>query len=159
MPSQYLPPNTKIVPFDPDERLFGPTGPVNMLLFGVFDMPFATRSMLERAYHRRDLEIINSNHWAPIQFSLPPEQVPQNPQKRTWKPERLKIVGTSTPNGAIVPVKDIVIVTYRKQKAYTIERLTLKNSDGSQHRVDFPIVRNLRQHGLPTLENVVVPTK
>ncbi len=142
LPSQYLPENSYVVPFDNEERLFGKDDSISMVLVGVFETPWSARAALEEAYRRNDLRIIQTNRWVPMQFSYMGDQEPPSNQ--------LGIQGVS------VPVDRTVLFSYRAGSAFLIESLTITKSDGSQHIVQFPIARDLDRHGVPTI-SIVVP--
>jgi hypothetical protein len=142
LPAQDLPENSYVVPFNNEERLFGKDDRISLLLVGVFETPWSARAALEEAYRRNDLQVITPNRWWPIQFSYMGDQEPPSNQ--------LGIQGVS------VPVDRTVLFSYRAGSAFLIESLTITKSDGSQHTVQFPIARDLRRHGVPTI-SIVVP--
>lgn len=142
LPSEWLPENSYVVPFDTEENLFAREYSVSLLLVGVFETSWSARAALNEAYGRSDLQAITSNRWVGMRLS-----------NVTQGEEPLKELGIQ---GLSVPVNQTVVFTYRGGSAFVIESLTIVEPGGSQYRVQFPIGTNLRLHGLPTMENVVV---
>lgn len=139
--SQYLPENSYIVPIGNDEHLFGKDDSISKFLVGVFETPWSASAVLKEVYRRNDLQLITANRWCPMQFHYMGDQEPLSNQ--------LVIQGIS------VPVDRTVLFSYRAGSAFVVESLTITKSDGSQHTIQFPIARDLRQHGVPTISIVV----
>ncbi len=117
---------------------------MSRLLVGVFETPWTADAALDEAYRRDDLKVITSNLWAPMRFSA----------RHQNSSQELSVRGAFTPNGLSVPVSRTVLVTLRDGSALAVEKLIIQKKEGAQV-FGFPLAKNLRVHGLPTLESFV----
>ncbi len=145
VPPQYLPADSHIVPFRMGETLPMVGDHLGQRVAGVMEQSWSATAALQQAYQRSDIATAATNRWIPMRISYGAQE---------------QILTLSGSDGATtVPVERTVFVTYQDGVGQAIERLTLKQADGSQQTIRFPIAEALRAAGLPTTENIVVQAR
>lgn len=147
LPPQHLPRRTFIVPIQFDERLGVIGRSVAMLLVGVFEAPWSARAVLREVYGRDDFDVVTTNRWVPMRFGY---------VSGRGEAGQLVLRGAGASQGTTVPVDRTVLVSFDGNDAFLVERLTIVSAGGERCVVEFPIARELRQGGAPTIGNVEV---
>jgi hypothetical protein len=137
VPSQSLPNGSFIVPLHMDERLYKTDDIMSLLVFGIFETPWAAQRALEAVYDRSDILPIVSNRWGPTVFSY---------EAKRLSPNQLYIQGKEA------AIDKTLIFTYQQGKVAVIEHLVLIDAQGLQSIIEFPIAQQLRLQGVPVIE-------
>jgi hypothetical protein len=144
IPSERLPKNSILIPYNNDENLFGNNDTISMFPFGVLETG-AAESALQIAYSRDDLLAFTSNRWEEMQLEYACKQEPSS-----------NFLNIQTGYGAIdVPIDQIVMFSYEADEVIVVENLILADIANSSCTIHFPIAEELRRHNTPTTDLVV----
>lgn len=167
IPSQYLPSNPIFVAVNIDEQLPGDAAAIPVFGTGVLEAPWAGCPELRAAYQRNDLIILATNRWIPMKFSyLPSTNSPASFESLVSCPRQTDQTKIAFPwpgsamvlyiNNTSIPLDKAVLFTYQNGKATAIESLLIKDADGMERVVQFPVGKTLRLHGISTITGLPV---
>lgn len=141
VPAQDLPESTILVPFQPNEALFGEPNETALarLMVGIFETNWSSEAAFKVAYHRQEMHFITANRWVPFTFSY---------KKGA---DSIGIKGQS------VPIADLLVFTYHNEQALPIESITFIQPDGGTETIQLPLVHALKNKGVETMTNIEVP--